>query len=48
MDIEHLLEVFIYTDSEDRTWSNNCKPYIYLDEFASLEVVDTMKFGAFC
>lgn len=47
MDIGTLLEVFIYTDSEDRLVATTVKPYIYLDEFASLEVVDTMKFGAF-
>ena len=47
MDIETLLDVFIYTDSEDRLVATTLKPYVYLYELASLEIVDTMKFGAF-
>jgi len=47
MEIDSLLEVFIYTDSEDRLVATTLKPYIYLNEFASLEIVDMAKFGAF-
>lgn len=47
MDIGTLLDVFIYTDSEDRLVATTLKPYVYLYEVASLEIVDTMKFGAF-
>ncbi len=41
------VDVFVYTDSEDRLVSTTIKPYMYLDEFACLEVVDMAKFGAF-
>ncbi len=47
MDIDTLLDVFIYTDSEDRLVATTLKPYVYLYEIASLEIVDSMKFGAF-
>lgn len=47
MDIGTFLDVFIYTDSEDRLVATTLKPYVYLYEIASLEIVDTMKFGAF-
>ena len=47
MDIDSLLEVFIYTDSEDRLVATTLNPYVYLYEIASLEVVDNMKFGSF-
>lgn len=47
MEIDSLLEVFIYTDSEDRLVATTLKPYVYLYEFASLEIVDSAKFGAF-
>ena len=47
MDIDSLLDVFIYTDSEDRLVATTLKPYVYLYEIASLEVVDNMKFGSF-
>lgn len=42
-----LLEVFLYTDSEDRLIATTLKPYVMLDQFALLEVIDTTKFGAF-
>ena len=48
MEIDSLVDVFIYTDSEDRLVAMTLKPYVYLYEFASLEIVDTAKFGAFC
>ena len=47
MDIGTFLDVFIYTDSEDRLVATTLKPYVYLYEFAFLEVVDNMKFGSF-
>ncbi len=47
MHIDTLVEVFIYTDSEDRLVATTLKPYVYLDKFASLEIVDIAKFGAF-
>ena len=47
MQIGSLIEVFIYTDSEDRLIATTLKPYAMKDEFACLEVVDTAKFGAF-
>ncbi|WP_152020858.1 CvfB family protein [Aliarcobacter butzleri] len=45
--VDSLLDVFIYTDSEDRIVATTLKPYLYLHEFAFLKVVDTAKFGAF-
>lgn len=47
MEIGSSLDVFIYTDSEDRLVATTLKPYVYLYEFAFLEVVDNMKFGSF-
>lgn len=47
MEIDSLLDVFIYTDSEDRLVATTLKPYGKKDEFASLEVVDIAQFGAF-
>lgn len=42
-----LLDVFIYTDSEDRLVATTLKPYLYLNEFACLKVVDSANFGSF-
>ncbi|MBS9782693.1 MAG: DNA-binding protein [Arcobacter sp.] len=47
MEIGSIIEVFIYTDSEDRLVATTLKPFLLLNEFASLEVVDMAKFGAF-
>ena len=47
MGIDSSLEVFIYTDSEDRLVATTLKPYAIKNDFASLEVVDTANFGAF-
>ncbi len=47
MEIGTLLKVFIYTDSEDRLVATTQTPYLLLNEFASLEIVDMTKFGAF-
>ena len=42
-----IIEVFVYSDSEDRYVATNEKPYAILGEFGNFEVVDTSKFGAF-
>ncbi len=47
MIVDSLLEVFLYTDSEDRLIATNLKPTAMLDEFALFEVVDVASFGAF-
>ncbi len=47
MAIDSLVDVFIYTDSEDRLVATTIKPYLYLNEFASLKIVDSAKFGYF-
>lgn len=44
---ETLLEVFLYTDSEDRLIATTLKPKAMLDEYALFEVVDVAPFGAF-
>ena len=41
------IEVFLYTDSEDRIVATTHTPKIKLDEFAVLEVTDLNKYGAF-
>jgi len=47
MFIDDLIEVFIYTDSEDRFVATTLTPAGVLDEYVALKVVDTMKYGAF-
>jgi len=47
MEVDSIIEVFIYTDSEDRLVATTLKPYVYLNEIATLEIVDMAKFGAF-
>ncbi len=47
MSIGSIIEVFIYTDSEDRLVATTLKPYGMKNDFVSLEVVDSTKFGAF-
>jgi len=42
-----LLEVFLYTDSEDRLVATTRVPKALLDDFALLEVIDVAPFGAF-
>ena len=42
-----LVEVFLYTDSEDRLVATTRKPHAMLDGFALLKVVDVAPFGAF-
>lgn len=41
------IEVFIYTDSEDRLIATTLKPYAVVGDFAYLEVKDINKYGAF-
>lgn len=41
------LTVFVYADSEDRLVATTQTPYVTLNKFAFLEVVDTNPFGAF-
>lgn len=41
------IEVFLYTDSEDRVVATTDRPLTIADEFASLKVVDTNNVGAF-
>ncbi len=43
----NLIDVFLYTDSEDRLVATTLKPTAMLDEFALFEVIDTAPFGAF-
>ncbi len=45
--IGDVLEVFVYSDSEDRYVATTNIPYAKLGEFGVFEVVDTVKFGAF-
>lgn len=47
MQINDLLEVFIYTDSEDRLVATTVSPLGLLNDYVALEVVDLAKFGAF-
>ncbi|WP_419770383.1 MAG: S1 RNA-binding domain-containing protein [Candidatus Marinarcus sp.] len=47
MNIGDVIDVFIYTDSEDRLVATTLTPYAYKNQFALLEVVDVSKFGAF-
>ena len=42
-----LVDVFLYTDSDDRLIATTLKPKAMLNEFALLEVVDVAPFGAF-
>ena len=47
MQIGSLIDVFLYTDSEDRLIATTLQPKAKLDEFGFFEVVDVAKFGAF-
>jgi len=47
MEVGQELDVFIYTDSEDRFVATTETPYGMKDQFAVLQVVDTVAFGAF-
>ena len=47
MEIGTLVEAFVYTDSEDRMVATTETPLAKMGEFAFLECVDTISFGAF-
>lgn len=47
MDIDNVIDVFIYTDSEDRITASTIYPIAKLGEFALMEVTDTTSFGAY-
>ncbi|MGB5866500.1 MAG: S1-like domain-containing RNA-binding protein [Arcobacteraceae bacterium] len=47
MQVDDELEVFVYTDSEDRLVSTTQMPYAMKDEFLFTKVVDVVDFGAF-
>lgn len=47
MSLGQEIEVFIYTDSEDRLVATTLTPKAMINEIQYLEVVDTAKFGAF-
>ncbi|MCC5945531.1 MAG: GntR family transcriptional regulator [Bernardetiaceae bacterium] len=46
-DVDSLIEVFVYNDSEDRLVCTTQKPYGMLNEFVGLKVVSRTSFGAF-
>ncbi len=47
MQLDDLLDVFVYTDSEDRLVATTQRPKALRDAFGFFEVVDVTKFGAF-
>ena len=47
MELGSEIDVFIYTDSEDRPVATTLTPKGVLGEYVSLKVIDTMKYGAF-
>ena len=47
MELESEIEVFLYTDSEDRLVATTLTPRAMLSQFGFFEVVDTTRFGAF-
>ncbi|MEA2051075.1 MAG: S1-like domain-containing RNA-binding protein [Campylobacterota bacterium] len=47
MEIGDEIDVFVYTDSEDRIVSTTQEPLGYKDQFISTRVIDVMPFGAF-
>lgn len=47
MQVDDELEVFIYTDSEDRLVATTQTPYAMKDQFMITRVVDVLPFGAF-
>ena len=47
LDIDHLIDVFLYTDSEDRIVATTLTPKILLHKFAVLTVKNITKIGAF-
>jgi len=47
MKMSDVLKVFVYNDSEDRMVATTEKPYLVVDQFALLKVVDSNRSGAF-
>ena len=47
LDLDHSIDVFLYTDSEDRIVATTLTPKILLHQFAVLEVKDVTKVGLF-
>jgi len=47
MEVGDEIDVFVYTDSEDRLVATTLTPKGMVDEYVALKVVDTMKYGAF-
>lgn len=47
LDLDHSIDVFLYTDSEDRIVATTRTPKVLLHQFAVLEVKDVTKIGAF-
>ncbi len=47
MQIDDVIDVFIYTDSEDRIIATTLKPYGIVGDFVNLKVIDTSQYGAF-
>ena len=46
-EVDSEIEVFIYTDSEDRIIATTEKPYAMVGQFGAMKVVHVNKFGAF-
>jgi len=46
-EVDDEIEVFIYTDSEDRIIATTEKPYAMVGQFGAMKVVHVNKFGAF-
>ena len=47
LEMGDMVEVFVYTDSEDRPIATTLDPKIKMDRFAFLKVVDVNQYGAF-
>jgi len=47
MELDDDIEVFVYTDSEDRLVATTLTPAGMVGEYVAMKVVDTMKYGAF-
>jgi len=47
MELDQEIDVFVYTDSEDRLVATTARPKAMLNQFGFFEVVDVTSFGAF-
>ena len=47
MELDDDIEVFVYTDSEDRLVATTLTPVGIVGDYVAVKVVDTMKYGAF-